>query len=178
MSKKMIYALYDDDHVLLNAAKQLVSKGIRIRDVYSPFPIHGIDPVIGIKRTRMGIVSFLFGITGTSLALLGFWYFMIVDWPMNIGGKPNFSLIQNLPAFIPITFEFTVLCAAHGMAITYLLRNWTLPGIKARNPDPRTTDDKFLMEIHSADNKKVSSDEILTMINQTGVFELSVKEIA
>ena len=178
MSKKMIYALYDDDHVLLNAAKQLVSKGVRIRDVYSPFPIHGIDPVIGIKRTRMGIVSFLFGITGTSLALLGFWYFMIVDWPMNIGGKPSFSLIQNLPAFIPITFEFTVLCAAHGMAITYLLRNRTLPGIKARNPDPRTTDDKFLMEIHSADNKKVSADEILAMINQTGVFELSVKEIA
>ena len=178
MSKKMIYALYDDDHVLLNAAKQLVSKGVRIRDVYSPFPIHGIDPVIGIKRTRMGIVSFLFGLTGLSLALLGFWYFMIVDWPMNIGGKPSFSLVQNLPAFIPITFEFTVLCAAHGMAITYLLRNRTLPGIKARNPDPRTTDDKFLMEIHSADNKKVSADEILAMINQTGVFELSVKEIA
>lgn len=178
MSKKVIHALYDDDHVLLNAAKQLVAKGIRIREVYSPFPIHGIDPVIGVKRTRLAIVSFLFGITGLTLALIGFWYFMIADWPMNIGGKPSFSLIENLPSFIPITFEFTVLCAAHGMVITYLIRNWTLPGVKATNPDPRTTNDKFLMEIHSTDNKKVPSEEILELINQSGVFELSVKETA
>jgi hypothetical protein len=94
----------------------------------------------------MGIVSFMFGITGTSLALLGTWYMMIQDWPMNIGGKPNWTWYHNLPAFIPVMFEFTVLCAAHGMAITYLIRNKTLPGMPARNPDPRSTDDKFIIE--------------------------------
>lgn len=55
---------------------------------------------------------------------------------MNIGGKPSQAFYKNLPAFIPVTFEFTVLCAAHGMAITYLSRNKTLPGMPARNPDP------------------------------------------
>ncbi|MDQ3193173.1 MAG: DUF3341 domain-containing protein [Bacteroidota bacterium] len=174
---KIIYALYDDDHDLLEAAKKLVAKGVKVTDVYSPFPIHGLDPVIGIKRTRMAIVAFLFGITGTSLALLGIWYFMIGDWPMNIGGKPSFTFIENLPSFIPVTFEFTVFCAAHGMAITYLIRNRTLPGMAARNPDPRTTDDKFMMEIHTAHNKRSSADEIIGMINESKVSELTVKDI-
>ena len=178
MSNKIIYAMYDDDHTLLEAAKKLVSKGVRIRDVYSPFPIHGIDPVIGVKKTRLAICAFIYGLTGLSLALIGMSFFMIIDWPMNIGGKPNFSLIQNLPAFIPVTFEFTVLCAAHGMAVTYFIRNGIFPGVKAKNPDPRTTDDKFLMEIHNADNKKVSEQEILDMINNSGVYELNIKEVA
>ncbi|MCH1461454.1 MAG: DUF3341 domain-containing protein, partial [Candidatus Poseidonia sp.] len=121
-SKKVFHVMYDDDGTLMAAAKQLVAKGIRIKDVYSPFPVHGIDPVIGVTRTRLAITSFMYAMTGTSLALLGMWYFMIQDWPMNIGGKPSFSLIENLPAFVPVTFEFSVLCGAHGMAITYLLR--------------------------------------------------------
>lgn len=169
--------MYDDDHVLLEAAKKLVAQGVRVNDVFSPFPIHGLDPVIGVKRTRLAMASFLYGITGTMLALMGIRYFMVADWPMNIGGKPSFSLIENLPAFIPVTFEFTVLCAAHGMAITYLLANKTLPGMKARNPDPRTTDDKFVMEIRTSDNKKLTADQLNDMIKQTPVFELNVKEI-
>jgi hypothetical protein len=175
---KILYGLYDDDHVILEAAKKLVAQGVRIKDVYSPFPIHGIDPVIGLKRTRMAIVSFLFGITGLSLALLGIWYFMIGDWPMNIGGKPSFTFIENLPAFIPVTFEFTVFCAAHGMALTYLIRNRTLPGLDARNPDPRTTDDKFMLEIHTAQNRKVSAEQVLEIMKETGASELTVKEVA
>lgn len=177
MKSTVIHAMYDDDGKLMEAAKQLVGKGLQIRDVYSPFPIHGIDPVIGIKRTRMGIVSFMFGMAGLSLALLGLWYFMIGDWPMNIGGKPSFSLIQNVPAFIPVTFEFTVLCAAHGMAITYLIRNGTLPGMPAVNPDPRTTDDKFVMEIYSTDNGGHSMDDINQMLKESGAMEINEKQI-
>ena len=55
------------------------------------------------------------------LLLLMMWYMMIEDWPMIIGGKPNFSLLQNLLAFIPITFEMTVFFAAHLMVLTYLI---------------------------------------------------------
>jgi hypothetical protein len=104
-------------------------------------------------------------------------YFMIVDWPMNIGGKPNFTYLDNILAFIPITFEFTVLCAAHGMAITYLLINKTLPGMPAQNPDPRTTDDKFVMEIRLSENSKMTEDEIDALISDTGYFELDKKEL-
>jgi hypothetical protein len=131
--------------------------------------------VIGIKRTRLAICSFMYAMTGTSLALLGMWYFMIQDWPMNIGGKPSFSLLENVTAFIPVTFEFSVLCGAHGMAITYLLRNGTLPGMPASNPDPRTTDDKFVVEI-TTDNNSMSADELEAAIRATDLLELSIKD--
>ena len=172
---KVFHVMYDDDDTLKGAASQLVAKGIRVKDVFSPFPIHGIDPIIGVKRTRLAIASFMYATTGTALALLGMWYFMISDWPMNIGGKPNFSLIENLPAFIPVTFEFSVLCAAHGMAITYLLRNGTLPGMPASNPDPRTTDNMFVMEITTEDNH-LAADEMESFIKDTPLVELSIKE--
>jgi hypothetical protein len=177
MSDKVLYVMYDDDEVLKNSAKQLVAKGVKISEVFSPFPIHGIDPIIGVKNTRLGIMAFLYGLTGLTLATVGMRYFMIVDWPMNIGGKPNFSYLENMLAFVPITFEFTVMCAAHGMAITYLLRNKTLPGMPAQNPDPRTTDDKFVMEIRLSENHKVTEAELDGMLQEIGYLELDKKEI-
>jgi len=177
MAERVMYAMYDDDEVLKDGAKKLVAKGVKINEVFSPFPIHGIDPIIGIKNTRLGIMAFIYGITGTMLATLGMRYFMVVDWPMNIGGKPNFTYLDNMLAFIPITFEFTVLCAAHGMAITYLLRNKTLPGIPAQNPDPRTTDDKFVIEVRASENAQFSSEELENMLKDTGLIELDQKEM-
>lgn len=177
MAEKVIYAMYDDDDVLKDGAKKLVAKGVKVAEVFSPFPIHGIDPIIGVKNTRLGIMAFLYGLTGLTLATIGMRYFMIVDWPMNIGGKPSFSYIENMLAFIPISFEFTVLCAAHGMALTYFLRNKTLPGMPAQNPDPRTTDDRFVMEIRTSDNSNFSAEELEAMLKQTGIVELDQKEV-
>ena len=173
---KVFHVMYDDDDKLMEAARELVGKGIHVNDVYSPFPIHGIDPIIGVKRTRLAIASFMYAMTGTSLALLGMWYFMISDWPMNIGGKPSFSLFENIPAFIPVTFEFSVLCGAHGMAITYFLRNGTLPGMPASNPDPRTTDDKFLIEITTSNNE-LDAKKLEAAIKKTALLELSIKDV-
>jgi len=177
MAEKVIYAMYDDDDVLKDGAKKLVSNGVKIAEVFSPFPIHGIDPIIGVKNTRLGIMAFLYGLTGLTLATYGMRFFMVVDWPMNIGGKPNFTYLDNMLAFIPVTFEFTVLCAAHGMAITYLLRNKTLPGIPAQNPDPRTTDDRFVIEIRMSENHKLSEEAIDKLLTETGYVEIDKKEI-
>ncbi|MDP4663660.1 MAG: DUF3341 domain-containing protein [Salibacteraceae bacterium] len=172
---KAIYALYDDDEIMVEGAKSILSKNIRIKDVYSPFPIHGLENVLGIKWTRLAITAFLYGLTATTLALIGMYYFMIEDWPMNIGGKPSMNLYQNLPAFIPITFEFTVLCAAHGMAITYFVRNGLFPGMPARNPHPRTTDDHFAIEIMKDENGGISDDEIRTILQDTNPVEIFEK---
>ena len=176
MAERVIYATYDDDHTLLEAAKKLVAQGVHIKDVFSPFPIHGIDPVIGVKHTRLGIVAMMFAVTGLMLAVIGFRYFMIADWPMNIGGKPNLTLLQNYPSFVPISFEFTVLFAAHGMALTYFLRNKTLPGMPADNPYPRNTDDRFTMEIRLSENTDLSSGELHKKIKETGIVELEEKD--
>ena len=159
-----------------DGAKKLVSKGIKINEVFSPFPIHGIDPIIGIKNTRLGIMAFLYGLTGLTLATVGMRFMMIVDWPMNIGGKPNFSYLENILAFIPITFEFTVLCAAHGMAITYLLKNKTLPGMPAQNPYPSTTDDRFVIEIRVSENANYTSEDIQNLVKETGIEGFEEKE--
>lgn len=177
MAEKVIYAMYDDDDVLKDGAKMLVAKGVKVSEVFSPFPIHGIDPIIGVKNTRLGIAAFLYAITGLLLATYGLRFFMIDDWPMNVGGKPNGTYMDNMLAFIPVTFEFTVLCAAHGMAITYLLRNKLVPGMPAQNPDPRTTDDKFVIELRLSENTQFSEDDLHLMLKQTGIIEIDQKEI-
>ncbi len=177
MADRILYAMYDDEEILKDGAKMLVAKGVKVEEVFSPFPIHGIDPIIGIEQTRLGIFSFIYGMIGLTLATTGMWFFMIHDWPMNIGGKPSFSYLENMLSFIPITFEFTVLCAAHGMAITYLIANRTLPGMKSQNPDPRTTDDKFVMECRTSQNTQFSADELEKMMKSTGIIELEQKDI-
>jgi hypothetical protein len=177
MVDKLIFAMYDDDDKLKDGARHLVANGIKVSDVYSPMPIHGIDPIIGVQHTRLAITAFLYGITGTMLAVIGIRYMMILDWPMNIGGKPNFSLYENMLSFVPIFFEFTVLCAAHGMAITYLIRNRTLPGMPPRNPDPRSTDDKFIMEVKLSENSQIDFEEISKLIKDTNFIEIEEKHI-
>ncbi|MEJ6775848.1 MAG: DUF3341 domain-containing protein [Crocinitomicaceae bacterium] len=177
MTDRVIYAMYDDDDVLKDGAKHLVAKGVKVEEVFSPFPIHGIDPIIGVEQTRLGIFAFIYGLIGLTLATVGMRFFMIVDWPMNIGGKPNFSYMENMLAFVPITFEFTVLCAAHGMAITYFIANRTLPGMKAQNPDPRTTDDRFVIELRASQNSKFSAAELESLVKETGMVEIEQKEI-
>jgi hypothetical protein len=172
MSKKYILGVYMDDHDIVEGAKKIRGMGLKITNVWSPFPIHGIDPIIGIPRTRISMCSFLYGATGTTLALLMFWYMMVHDWHIDIGGKPNFALYKNLPAFIPITFEITVLCAAHGMFITFLLRSKILPGVTASNPDLRTTDDKFIMQIEVKDTDNL--EQIKSALKSTGASEVRV----
>lgn len=172
MSKVVIHAIFDDEEPLMASAKKLRSQGFRITEVFSPFPIHGLDAAIGVPRTRIAICAFIYGLTGASLATLMMWYMNVNDWPTDIGGKPSFAYYMNVPAFIPITFEATVLCAAHGMAITFFLRSWLVPGAKAKNPDPRTTDDKFMMVLEAKDETKNTIDSIL---RETGASEIHYK---
>lgn len=160
-TKQVIHGVFGDEEPMMDALHKLRSAGIRVKDVFSPFPIHGIDSVIGVPRTRLAICAFIYGLTGMSLATLMMWYMQIQDWPADIGGKPNWAYYFNVPAFIPITFESAVFCAAHGMALTYLLRCWLVPGTKAKNPDPRTTDDKFLVCLELSEEQSKQAEEIL-----------------
>ena len=173
MSKdKIIYGIYNDDDVILDAVKVIREKGYHVDEVYSPFPIHGLDKALGFKETRMAIMAFIYGCIGLSLGALMIYFIMIVDWPQNIGGKPNWTFYHNMPAFVPILFECTVLFAGHLMSITYLIRCGLFPGSKSDSPDVRTTDDKFLIVIN-ADGDTSSVKEILT---KTGATEINEKD--
>lgn len=167
---KFIYAIFDDEHLVVKNIAPLRSQGVRIKDVFSPFPIHGLDKALGLARTRISICSFLYGMTGLSLALLMTWYMNVSDWPMNIGGKPNFFYYKNIPAFVPILFESTVFCAAHGMVITFYLRSKLLPGVTAFTPDKRMTDDKIVMQVELKDESKEA--EITSILMKYGAEEV------
>ena len=172
MSNQVIHALYDDDDVLLAAVKDIRAEKHHIEEVYTPFPVHGLDKVLGLADTRISIMAFIYGCIGFCVSIWMMNYIMIEDWPQNIGGKPSFSYLENMPAFVPIMFELTIFFAAHLMVITFYLRSKLWPFKEAENPNPLTTDDKFLVEIEIHDNEK----ELKTLLEKTGAIEITLTD--
>ena len=170
MAEKFIHAVYDDDDKLLDAIKNLKKNKIMIEEVFTPFPVHGLDHLLDLKPTRIAIAAFIYGCIGFTFGLLMIYYIMIVDWPQNIGGKPSFSLLENLPAFVPVMFELTVFFTGHLMVITFYLRSRLWPFKEAENPIPETTDDKFLIQIPVYGNES----EIKSIIKTTDFYDLTV----
>ncbi|MEX0995442.1 MAG: DUF3341 domain-containing protein [Flavobacteriaceae bacterium] len=171
MASKVIHALYTDDDVLMQAVKDTRKARYHIGEIYTPFPVHGLDKAMGLAPTRLAITSFMYGVVGLAVSIVMMNYIMIEDWPMDIGGKPSFSYIQNMPAFVPVMFELTVFFAAHLMVITFYLRSKLWPFKQAENPDLRTTDDHFLMEI---DVENHSVEELSKFLQDTGAVEVNL----
>lgn len=172
MASKVIHAYYNDDDVLMHAVKKVKDAKHHIEEVYCPFPVHGLDKAMGLAPTRIAITSFIYGVVGLIVSIVMMDYIMIQDWPMDIGGKPSFSYLENMPAFVPVMFELTVFFAAHLMVITFYLRSRLWPFKEAENPDVRTTDDHFVMELAIHDNEK----ELKDLLMGTGAVEINVSE--
>jgi hypothetical protein len=173
MASKVIHAIYNDDDILMHAVKETRAAHYHIEEVYTPFPVHGLDKVMGLEPTRIAITSFMYGVVGLAVAIMMMNFIMIEDWPQDIGGKPSFSYIENMPAFVPIMFEMTVFFAAHLMVITFYMRSKLWPFKKAENPDVRTTDDHFLMAV-DAGNHDV--EKMSKFLKDTGAVEISIVE--
>lgn len=167
--KKFAVATYHDEEVLFPAVKKVRHSGYKMHDVYTPFPVHGLDHAMGLKETDLHVAGFIYGITGTATALGFMSWIFTSDWPINFGGKPHFSL----PAFIPITFELTVLFAAVGMVLTFCYLNQIMPGVKKHVFHPRQTDDTFVLTIEL--NEFVTEQEVLDFLKTTGASETYVQ---
>ncbi|GLB50691.1 DUF3341 domain-containing protein [Neptunitalea lumnitzerae] len=172
MSNKIIQAIYNDDDVLMAAVKKVKAEKLHIEEIYTPFPVHGLDKAMGLPHTRIAIAAFIYGCIGLTVATSMMGYIMIADWPQDIGGKPYFSFLENMPSFVPIMFEMTVFFGAHLMVITFYMRSKLWPFKEAENPDVRTTDDHFLMEIAVDNNES----ELTALLEETGAVELIVTE--
>lgn len=170
----IVRALYDDDDTLMSAVKQVREKGYHIDEVYTPFPVHGLDHAMGLAPTRIAIAAFMYGLLGLTTAIVMTRYMMNIDWVQNIGGKPSATWGANMPAFVPIMFELTVFFAAHLMVWTFFAKNKLYPGAKAQNPDPRVTDDKFLMEMPLHGDKE----EMVAFLKETGAIEIKEEAAA
>ncbi len=165
-----ILGIFDDEDVLMNAVKDVRKSGIKIHEVYSPYPIHGLDEVLGYKRSKLPIAAFLFGLLGTILALTMQFYMNKFDWPMIIGGKDFASI-----TFVPVTFEVTVLLAAFGMVGVFMVTSNLKPWGQPRIFDLRSTDDKHVMAIDIANNASLSTDVITEVLKNSGATEINRK---
>ena len=172
-SRNFVLGVYDDEDVLLSAVGKVRGAGVKIHEVYTPFPVHGLDEVLGYKRSRLPIAAFMFGTLGLGLALTMQIWMMGVDWPMIIGGKD----FVPLPAFVPVSFEMTVLLAAFGMVGTFLVVSDLKPWKDPKMLDIRITDDKHVMAIDLGKNKSVNSDEINSILKDSGAVEINDKEV-
>jgi hypothetical protein len=170
-NKNFIVGIFDDEDILLEGVEKVRDRGVKIHEVYTPFPVHGLDEALGYKRSRLPIAAFLFGLTGTSLALTMQIWMLGIDWPMIIGGK-NFV---SLPPFVPVTFELTVLLAALGMVATFMIVSDLKPYKWPRQFDLRSTDDKHVMAIDLAINANLSADDIKRILKEAGASEANDK---
>lgn len=170
--KDFLLGIYEDEDVLLKAIKDIREQGVKIHEVYSPFPVHGIEDALGYKRSRLSIVAFMFGLLGTCLALTMQIGMMNVDWPMNIGGKDYLPL----PSFIPVTFELTVLLASFGMVGTFLIISNLKPWGKPKLFDKRITDDKHVVAVNISKNDKLSS-KLDQILKGSGASEVNKKNL-
>ncbi|MBO3698479.1 DUF3341 domain-containing protein [Roseivirga sp. E12] len=172
-SKDFILGVYDDEDVLLSAVGKIRGAGIKIDEVYSPFPVHGLDDELGYKKSRLPIAAFMFGILGTTLALTMQIWMLGIDWPMIIGGKNHVAL----PDFVPVTFELTVLLAAFGMVGTFLVSSDLKPWKDPKLLDIRITDDKHIMAIDLGQNKAVDAEKIGSALKDSGAVEVNDKKV-
>jgi Protein of unknown function (DUF3341) len=121
-ARPSIYGLmaeFDNPEHLLEAAHRAHAEGYRRMDAYSPFPVAGLAEMIGFHRTRLPLVVLLGGIAGGLGGYLLQYYTAVLDYPLNVGGRP----LHSWPAFIPVTFEMTVLVAALAAVLGMLALN-------------------------------------------------------
>jgi hypothetical protein len=166
----VIFGLYNDEEDLLRAVKAAKKDHLDIYDVYSPFPVHGLDPLLELEESRLHQAGFIYGAIGTLTAFLGMSWIFTKDWPNIFGGKPYWSV----PAFIPITFEMTVLFSAIGMTVTFYIINGLGPGVVNTYLDDRITDDKFCIAF---DKSSVSAERAESFFKSTGASEVNSKTI-
>lgn len=165
---KGVAAIFDDEHQLLEAAKKVYASGYRKFETLSPFPIHGMDDAMGLKRSPVPWFTMIFGTIGCAFGVWFQWWTSAVSWPINVGGKPMFSL----PAFIPIIFEITVLFGAL-CSVAGMLWLCDLPKVDPPVIHPDITSHKFALFIPENDHgydeakakdllKSLGAEEILT----------------
>lgn len=172
-SKKVLYGLYNDEEELKGAIKTANAQHLSIMDVFTPFPVHGLDPILGLKESRLHIMGFIYGSIGALFAFLAMTWIFTSDWPIVFGGKPYWSV----PAFIPIVFENTVLYSAWGMTITFYTICGMWPGVKAKTLDNRITDDKFCLAFDVTDSNDGEVKDLQGFFTKTGAAEVNVKTL-
>ncbi len=175
-SREFLLGLFSEESRLMEAIRRLRGGGVVIFDVLSPYAIHELDVALGHHRSRLPIVTFLAGLGAMALSLFFQLWVTGVDWPLNVGGKPNDVVVQ----FLPVTFELTVLIGGLTTAALFFVRTRLYPG--ARPPlseisqDFRMTDHHFVLLVERRD---ASFDEkkVVGILQESGAEEIVERRV-
>ena len=171
MHRQFLVATFVDERGVREAVARLRAQGFRIYDVYAPYPIEGLDAVMGIPRSRLPMISLAAGLLGLIAALTLQFYTSVFDWPLNVGGKPTASTL----AFVPIAFELTVLSAGLATAAALLVRCGLMPGAEAALCAPGLTDDAFAVVLRRRD-ATFDAGEARRTLTECGAREITIVE--
>ena len=171
--KKVLYGLYDDETDLLKAVHHAKHEELDIMDVYTPFPVHGLDEALHLSESRLHIAGFIYGAIGALTGFLAMTWIFTRDWPIIFGGKPYWSV----PSFIPITFELTVLFASVGMVVTFFTVCGMGPGVSNPTLDDRITDDKFCIAFDVTNAEADEVNRLTDFFAKSGASEVNSKSI-
>lgn len=169
-----ILAEVPNPRALMEVAETVKNSGYTAWDTFSPFPMHGIDQAMGLKKSKLGGIVLSHGLIGFFGALLMIWFMGVVDYPLNISGKPLF----NVPAWIPVTFELTVLLSAFGAVFGMFFLNG-LPQLNHPlfNSErfEKVTDDGFFVCIEASD-PQFDREKVRSLLEKAGATH--IEEIA
>lgn len=166
-NKTVTFGIFENSDKFLETVGKIHSSGAKIIDCYSPFPIHGIEKAMGLKRSLLPVGAFICGCIGFSLAATMMLYMMHFDWPIIIGNKPTVGV-----SYVPVLFESTVLLTAFGIAILFFIRNKMLHGkLPSERVDMRQTDDRMIVAI-ATDGENVNKSEITNWLYNGGAVEV------
>jgi len=169
-----IVAEFDSAEALLVAAEETRLAGYKDTDAYTPFPVHGLSDAIGFHDVRVPWFVIMGGLIGGTTGYTLQWYTGVIDYTMNVGGKP----LNSLPAMFPVTFESTILFSAFTAALSMLFMNrlpkpyhpiFNTPGFE------RATQDRFFLAIESTD-PLYETDKVRNFLQN--LHPLSVNEVA
>lgn len=172
-ASKLLVGIFDDDHTLIHSIEHIRHDGYKVGEVFTPFPVHGLEHALGLRPTKLHTAGFMFGATGTTFALSFITWVSTLNYPNNFGGKPFFSL----PSWIPITFEMTVLFAAWGMTLSFYYLCKLYPGKQPKIVDPRTTDHLFAMTFDLAGKDESYVETLSSHLKAQGAIEVYIKEL-
>lgn len=169
-----LVAEFETAHDLLDATEKARKAGYTRMDAHSPLPIHGMEEAIGQSYTRLPIFVFIGGLTGCLFGFFLQYWTAVIDYPIAIGGKG----LNSWPAFIPVTFECTILFSAVtavlGMIIMNGLPRPSHPVFETPNFE-RASQDRFFLAIEAEDPKfeRASTRQFLEELKPNAVSEVS-----
>jgi len=172
MNRRLFVAAFTREKDILGATRACRERGLEVVDVWTPYPVHGLDRIMGLARSRLPLVTLLLAIIGGGLKIWFEYWTTEFSWPLNVGGKPW----DSLPAFIPVTFEVMVLTAGISTVVAFFIAARLWPGKKPLTPDPRATDDRFVLVLEETDST-FDAAEVAELLGAYSAFDIEERVV-